>query len=156
MGQGAEDAGGYEVDYDEYAECPDGFWIQRDGSRIAISSMTVSHLRGALRIVERRSETSNFTGDAESWNEWADAFRSEISSRGEEERPVAVYIGPEFVKPTRGNKTMMICHCGKEYPARDADLKRGWAKSCSKRCASIRREFGRPAAKRKVVQSPQQ
>lgn len=42
----------------------------------------------------------------------------------------------------------MKCHCGEEYKAREADLKRGWARSCSKSCAAIRRDFGRPAAKR--------
>lgn len=32
------------------------------------------------------------------------------------------------------------CHCGKSFTARVADVKRGWAKSCSKRCAAIARE----------------
>lgn len=154
MGQGTESCGGYDVDYDEYEECQDGYWIQRDGSQIAVSDMAVSHLRGALRIVEGMAKTSNFTGDAERWEDWAEGFRNEIHRRGEEERPEAVYVGPEFVKPTRGIKTQMICHCGTEYSARNADLKRGWAKSCSKRCASIRREFGRPAAKKKQIQAP--
>lgn len=44
-------------------------------------------------------------------------------------------------------KREMICHCGEHYMAREADLKRGWAKSCSKSCAAIRRDFGRPSAK---------
>lgn len=48
----------------------------------------------------------------------------------------------------RGKTEMMLCSCGQRYMARTADLKRGWALSCSKRCAAIRREFGRPAAKR--------
>ncbi len=42
----------------------------------------------------------------------------------------------------------MICHCGAEYSAREADLKRGWGYSCGKSCAAIRRDFGRPKAKR--------
>lgn len=41
----------------------------------------------------------------------------------------------------------MICHCGKRYRARMADLRRGWGYSCSKRCAAIRRDFGRAKAK---------
>lgn len=45
-------------------------------------------------------------------------------------------------------KVKMICHCGKHYLARDADLARGWARSCSKHCAAVRRDFGRKAAKR--------
>ena len=31
-----------------------------------------------------------------------------------------------------------VCKCGKEYKAKEADLKRGWAKSCSKSCAAKR------------------
>ena len=44
--------------------------------------------------------------------------------------------------------TLMLCHCGKEYDAREADLKRGWGYSCSKSCAAKRRDFGYPKAKR--------
>jgi len=44
-------------------------------------------------------------------------------------------------------KREMICHCGLHYEAREADLKRGWAMSCSKSCAAIRRDFGRPRAR---------
>jgi hypothetical protein len=42
----------------------------------------------------------------------------------------------------------MKCHCGVEYTAKSADLARGWALSCSKSCAAIRRDFGRPKATR--------
>ena len=42
----------------------------------------------------------------------------------------------------------MICHCDRKYEAREADLKRGWALSCSKRCAAIRRDYGKPKGKR--------
>jgi hypothetical protein len=31
------------------------------------------------------------------------------------------------------------CHCGVVYPAREADLKRGWGMSCSKKCAAEKR-----------------
>jgi bisphosphoglycerate-dependent phosphoglycerate mutase len=33
-------------------------------------------------------------------------------------------------------------NCRIEYEAREADLKRGWGKSCSKRCAAIVRKYG--------------
>lgn len=33
-----------------------------------------------------------------------------------------------------------VCACGNEFEARQADVNRGWAKSCSKACAAIRRE----------------
>lgn len=42
----------------------------------------------------------------------------------------------------------MICHCGSPYTARQADLDRGWGLSCDKHCAAIRRDFGKPPAKR--------
>ncbi len=32
------------------------------------------------------------------------------------------------------------CACGTVFTAREADVKRGWAKSCSKSCAAKRRE----------------
>lgn len=46
-------------------------------------------------------------------------------------------------------KIEMICHCGEEYESKEADLRRGWGYSCGKSCAAIRRDFGRPKAKRK-------
>lgn len=38
------------------------------------------------------------------------------------------------------------CFCGNIYNVRPADIKRGWAKTCSKSCAAIKREFTRPNA----------
>ena len=32
------------------------------------------------------------------------------------------------------------CHCGKNFVAKVADRRRGWAQSCSKSCAAIKRE----------------
>ena len=43
----------------------------------------------------------------------------------------------------------MICRCGDEYEAREADIARGWAMSCSKSCAAKKRAFGGKRAKRK-------
>ena len=42
----------------------------------------------------------------------------------------------------------LICWCGKQYTAREADIKRGWGLSCSKSHAAIRRDYGRPKATR--------
>lgn len=36
----------------------------------------------------------------------------------------------------------MVCHCGTPYLAKATDLKRGWALSCSKSCAAMRRVYG--------------
>lgn len=45
------------------------------------------------------------------------------------------------------SKVKLKCFCGGSYEAREADIKRGWGKTCSKSCASIKREYGRPNAK---------
>lgn len=45
-------------------------------------------------------------------------------------------------------KIELKCHCGEHYFAREADIKRGWGLSCSKSCAAIRRDYGRPKATR--------
>jgi hypothetical protein len=48
--------------------------------------------------------------------------------------------------PSCGGTQAMKCHCGDIYEARIADLRRGWALSCSKSCAATRRSYGRPKA----------
>lgn len=50
-------------------------------------------------------------------------------------------------KKALSGKYLMECHCGTRYEAKGADIGRGWGLSCSKSCASIRRDFGRPRAK---------
>lgn len=44
-------------------------------------------------------------------------------------------------------RVTLVCFCGSEYSARFADISRGWAKTCSKRCAAVKRERGRPCAR---------
>lgn len=144
MGQGSDSCGGYEVDYCPYEEglgaC---LWTQRDGSKISVGDMSLRHLENAKRIAENRAECANFSGDADMWLEWVEVFERAIEYKP---KHVARYVSPSAVAPTRGTKSIMVCHCGVRYEARTADIKRGWGLSCSKRCASIRREFGRPAA----------
>ena len=41
----------------------------------------------------------------------------------------------------RGRLVEVTCECGTVFLARTADVKRGWAKSCSKSCAAIKREW---------------
>lgn len=148
MGQGTESCGGYEVDYCPHEDgLSSGLWTQRDGSTISVDRMSPRHLENARRMAERMVRECNFTGDAEMWEEWVEVFDRAI---GATPARVPVYTTPAVVKQTRGAKFTMVCHCGAKYEARKADLDRGWGLSCSKRCASIRREFGRPAAKRAV------
>lgn len=145
MGQGAEDAGGYEIDYDPAEE---GLATGRWKNEIPVHQMTTRHLRNALRNAEDLSECATFSCDSDKWSTWADILRDELYSRTS--RPSNKPTQSKPKKPVRGKKQRMKCHCGTEYEARVADLNRGNALSCSKRCAAIRREFGRPPAKKIV------
>lgn len=142
MGQGTESCGGYELDYDEYEEgLESGMWVQRNGTAIHVSKMTQQHLRAATRMVLARAECATWTSDAEKWQAWADLFEHYITRAPTRD---AVCKPAE---PTRGTKQRMQCHCGVEYDARVADLKRGWALSCSKQCAAVRKTYHKPKAK---------
>lgn len=48
---------------------------------------------------------------------------------------------------SRHKKVEMTCHCGIVYEASVSDLKRGWGLSHNKKCAAIRRKYGKPKAK---------
>lgn len=156
MGQGTDSCGGYEVDYNPYEEhILNGLWTQRDGSTIRLSSMSLSHLRNARELVQRRAASVTFSADAELWEAWEDAFTSEIEAR--ERAPVAASAKAVAIpvkshsKPkaeVRGVRVTMQCHCSGLYLAREADLNRGWGLSCSKHCAAVRRDFNKPAGVR--------
>lgn len=93
--------------------------------------------------------------EADALNDWSDEcelwdWRDEgVSRRAVRAQPTKKQ--PRATKKRNcvqpGVKVNMQCHCGKHYQARKADLLRGWGLSCSKHCAAIRREYGRPAAK---------
>lgn len=144
MGQGADSCGAYEDEYDPYAEgLAMGDWTTRDGESINVSRMTQQHLRGARRIAARAAAVASFSSDADMWQSWVDIFDREMARRPAEPRKD---VKPKAEK--KGTLIKMVCHCGTQYDAREAELKRGWGLSCSKGCAAVRREFGRPAAKR--------
>lgn len=150
MGQGSDSCGGYEVDYDPYDELMEnGEWTTRGGGTIKITDMTIGHLRGARRIASRAAHEAQFSSDEEKWEHWVQMFDSEIALRERNTSPSVPKAPKAPPKPVRGTNVIMICHCKREYPAREADLKRGNALSCSKSCAAIRREFGREPAQRK-------
>lgn len=158
MGQGSDSCSGHEADYNPYEDALGrGKWITRNGGEIAVHDMPLSQLKGALRLVERASARASFSCDSEMWDEWAQLLESEISSRAtatlktkliSTQGTPSAPTPPAIPAPVRGKQVDMVCHCGTRYPARTADLKRGWGLSCSKACAAIRRDFGRPAAKR--------
>lgn len=150
MGQGSDSCGGYEVDYDPYEEGMEaGEWTTKGGGSIHITKMSLQHLRNARSLAFRAQMSANFTDTADKWEQWVDMFDSEISSR-EVIHSHTKKMGPKAPPQLpRGKMVDMICHCKKEYKARQADLNRDQGFSCCKRCAAIRREFGRPAAKRK-------
>lgn len=150
MGQGSDSCGGHEWDYDPYEEgMPEGEWTTRSGGSIHITKMTLSHLHGARRVAYRAQMEANFTDTAEKWEAWVEIFDAEIARRP---TPIPVLKAVTAPKaPPRGKMAVMICHCKQEYKAREADLKRGYGYSCSKRCAAIKREYGRPDAIRKPI-----
>lgn len=159
MGQGTDSCGGWEDEYDVYYEelhSSNPRWTTRDGESIAVSAMTLKHLYGARSVARRASANANFSCEEDKWDAWVEIFDGEIFRREASEAKQAVTSqAGNLVKKmvvhrvSRGAKVDMICHCGTEYKAREADLARGWGLSCSKACAAIRREFGRPAGKRK-------
>ena len=148
MGQGAEDAGGYEIDYDPaYEGLRHG--EPRWANETPVSKMTTQHVKNALRTARSLAGNCSFSCDDDKWEDWAEILDRELASRSQRNQAKSKLprVQETRVKtPVRGSKQQMKCHCGAVYAARTADLKRGWAKSCSKRCASIRREYGRPAA----------
>lgn len=154
MGQGSDSCGGYEVDYDPYDEGMEaGVWTTKDNAEIHITKMSLQHLHGARRVAYRAQMEANFTDTADKWEQWVDMFDEEISRRSTTaSKAVSATVLTPVKAPTkqRGKMVQMVCHCGQEYDAREAELKRGNGFSCGKRCAAIRRDYGRPKAKRKV------
>lgn len=150
MGQGTESCGGYEIEYDPYDFNESGgfeYWTQRDGSSIKVSEMSSNHIRNTIKVCEMAKLRETFSCEVDKWDEWIELFEFELSNRNElihDIKAPAHYDSPDKIKQTRGSKIDMVCHCGKEYSPRIADLKRGYAKSCSKRCAAIKRDYGRP------------
>lgn len=144
MGQGTESCGGYEVEYNPYEDgLADGVWTQSNGAPIKISNMSLRHLKNARIVATNMRDSMTFSCDDDMWQGWVDAFDSEIFFRERQTKQKSKISG-KLIKPTRGSKLYLVCHCGKNYHARVADLKRGWGKSCCKRCAAIKRDFGRP------------
>lgn len=149
MGQGTDSCGGYEVDFDEFEEAIDRNMWPAKGGDVKLSEMTLSHMRGARRYCQLRAQGCNFSADAEEWESRADMFDSMIDSHMRTQNASKAVTPSKPPQPVRGTKVTMICHCKAEYQARQADLNRGNGYSCSKRCAGIRREFGRPKATKK-------
>lgn len=128
MGQGTESCGGYEIPYEPHNEAlQEGLWVTPTGE-IHISEMSVRHLQHAIRIAKAKSECATFSCEAEDWEEIADALQEELSNRGEVSR-TAVYVDPSVKRPQRGLKLTMVCHCGKTYEVRVADVKRVMVKA---------------------------
>ena len=144
MGWGMDE----DVEYDELEEgLASGAWTERDGSTIYPHQMSDRHLKNAARHGRRKAYAANFTHDADNFRAWEDVFEQEFMSRAMSDKP-SPNAKKQKATPQRGATVDMVCHCGRLYRARTADLNRGWAKSCSKSCAAIRRKHRKPAAKK--------
>ncbi|ARK07903.1 hypothetical protein phiA829_083 [Aeromonas phage phiA8-29] len=150
MAQGTDSCGGWESEYDPYDDenLSFGVWTSQEGE-IHVSKMELKHLRNARRRCEMLAATSSFTSEQSKWEDWVKTFDEEIARRelSQPAKKVQKRVSCTPAQPPRGKKIKMVCFCAVTYEARLADLKRGWGLTCSKRCAAIRREFGRPAAK---------
>lgn len=153
MGQGTDSCGGWDDEYDEYdgENLSFGVWTAKDGE-IHVSQMSEEHIKRARRKCIALSHTSSFTSESEKWDAWVDAFDDELLRR---ERYGAVSSKTKTKIKTNsksdsktpkssGIRVSMVCFCGITYEPRVSDLKRGWGLTCSKRCAAVKREFGRP------------
>ena len=165
MGQGAESVPfGYDVEFNPYFDDEKlgfGIWTQSSGVEISVSKMPDSHIKNCIRIVNRERICSTCESDMEKWGVWLDIFNDELFER----KKTGKHIRHKFEgerkkrKPSKTIKQVlknlspcvksleMVCHCGVNYKARVADLKRGWALSCSKSCAATRKTYNKQPAK---------
>jgi len=154
MGQGAEDAGFYEMEYNPYDyEESHGYtvWTGRDGVTYNVSDMSERHLKNSIKIVGRLAAAATFSCEEDEWNDWIDVFEEQLYTlqRNSLKKDIEKRKETKTTEKTvqRGAKVDLVCWCGKQYSARKADLKRGWAKSCCKSHAAIKRDYGRPDPK---------
>ncbi len=149
MGYGMDES----IDFDEPDHYEEGLamgeWMQRNGGVKNVTDMTTSHIRNARRYAVAAMETARDTHTESVFSDWVDTFDEALAERSRKRiGAIPARLAPVKRKhEIRGARVRVRCHCGSEYSAREADIKRGWGLSCSKRCAAIRREFGRPAAK---------
>lgn len=167
MGQGSDSVPDFD-DYDEYdSDISNGYsmWTQKSGGSIAVEKMANSHISNTIRLCKQLKKCATFSCEEEKWQDWIDVFTQELADRAK--KGIVIYnatatrsktgkrkngkpkskAAKNFKNTTFTSSTQqMKCHCGSLYTARVADLKRGWALSCSKRCAAIKRDYGRPDA----------
>ena len=119
--------------------------------------MSNSHIKNAIKLCKRQASIESFSCDSDMWECWVEMFSDELYSRsisGKYVKQKSTQTAdrkkrspPKKLVIESGANQQMICHCGREYKAKTADLKRGWGLSCSIRCASIRRKYKNPNAK---------
>lgn len=173
MGQGTAGMW-FEDEYDERdfngnSELEFGrYWIGKSHQRYEVSKMSDRHIKNTIRMCHDLADCANFEDERDKWLGWVDVFESELYGRREpvlsspydrqvkqnknrgknsNGKPVTKSIKQALKEgDITSGSVQMKCHCGAEYKAKVGDLRRGWALSCSKRCAAIRRDFGRSEA----------
>lgn len=116
-------------------------WCKANGQEIAVSKMTSGHLKNALALLHRAPDPNDAAIAMLEREVEIRGLQRKINSGGLRSETSKQY------KKARGSTQLMECYCGQQYKARTADLKRGWATSCSKACAALKRERGLPDAK---------
>lgn len=161
---GMADPYGWDDDSDDNSNMQQGdfsTWFDIYERPHSVSEMSDNHIKACIRYCKMRHDAASMDDYRELWKEWVKEFEFELMFR-----PEKVYGKPtgnrgkncEGKKKTKAIKeaikkglitsgsVQMKCHCGAIYKAKASDLKRGWALSCSKRCAAVRRDLRKPEA----------
>lgn len=151
MGQGTwgmDDS--YDTECESYENALDrGLWIMRGGETIYINKMGDTHLKNTLNYVGRLYNKEYDYSRKQVWLGYISAFRNELDSRVITTKPKSIVLTVATSITTKSSVGVMVsmrCHCGVVYDARQSDLNRGWALSCGKSCAALRRANNLPAA----------
>ena len=137
MGQGSDSCGGHEVEYDEYEGLlGDGVWSGKDGQTYRITKMENSHLKSCIRVCKNLSRAASFSCDSEKWDDWVRIFEDELERRPSPQHNQTKIGSARVADDPRGKTVERTCRCKSKFMARQADINRGWAKSCSKSCAA--------------------
>lgn len=143
--------------YDGFFEVHDSVyvWRMKDRSTKHLKNMTESHIKNTIDYLNRKY--LGFELDYEEGNNQKfylyqrtiEILNYELLRR-KEENDLSAEIKHAQKKEKKETKkqvfiqelpqdlpsnVLMLCGCGEEYTARKSDLKRGWGRSCSKKCA---------------------
>ena len=119
-------------------------WTHKDGTASSVTDMSTSQLRKAIKVCTTAHIDAMFSCNEDKWCDWITLLEKEIASR-----PLIQTTKQRkgvFVKNPATKTQRMKCFCGAIYSARVVDLTKGRDETCSKRCAGVRRLYGKAKA----------